>query len=328
MRRLVAEIGSCNGDLVLAIDTAQAALAAGASWVKGQMYQADRLVTRTAKGYGKPSIVEAATQHDAFSKALSYDQWHTVSGACDGRFFASVFDLEACEDYPYDVIKIASGDLTYQALIEAAAATGKKMVMSTGAATLGEIHRARRWVANTNPTMLACTLSYPTDPRDANVGRVTTMRSLKWDAGYSDHTRGTAAAHLAFDLGASMVEKHFTIKPGTGGDHDFAIGPDDVAEIVGNKDPVSDAIGLVYGGSDVIGPRATELAAKERARRSIHAAVDIPSGVIVTAEMLTVIRPTGGMDPWLLGSTDGPVGRHTTRRVKAGTPVTPECFYG
>lgn len=326
-RRLVAEIGSCNGDLSLAIDTAEAALEAGAHWVKGQLFQADRLVTKSAGGYGKSSIVEKPTQHEAFANALTYDQWHTVSTVCRGRFFASVFDLEACVDYPYEIVKLASGDITYRALVEAAAATGKKMVMSTGAATLGEIHRARGWIPAANPTMLACTLSYPTEPRDANVNRVTMMRGLRWDVGYSDHTRGTAAAHLAFDLGASMVEKHFTIRPGTGGDHDFAIGPDDVREIVQRVDAASDAVALVYGGSPVVGPRMAELAAKDRARRSIHAAVDIPNGTIVRSEMLTVIRPSGGLDPWLLDDPSGPVGKHTTRRVQAGTPVTTECFY-
>ncbi|GAG03819.1 unnamed protein product, partial [marine sediment metagenome] len=170
-RRLVAEIGSCNGDLSLAMDTAEAALDAGASWVKGQMFTADRLVTKDAVGYGKKSITEVATQHAAFTRALTYDQWHTVSVVCKGRFFASVFDLEACVEYPYDYpfIKIASADITYRALIEAAAGTGRKVIMSTGAATLGEINRARKWIATSNPVMLACTLSYPTAPRDANV---------------------------------------------------------------------------------------------------------------------------------------------------------------
>jgi len=309
------------------MDTAEAALDAGASYCKGQMFTADRLVTKTAKGYGKASIAEAPTQHDAFAKSLTYDQWHTVSTVCKGRFFASVFDLEACEDYPYDWIKLASADITYRALVEAAADTGKRLIMSTGAASMCEINRARGWIPRANPTMLACTLSYPTEPRDANVNRVTRMKNLQWDVGYSDHTRGTAAANLAFDLGASMVEKHFTIVPGTGGDSDFAIGPQDVTDIVSRVDAASDAVTLVYGGSDVVGPRATELPAKERARRSIHALVDIPSGAIVRSDMLTVIRPTGGLDPWLLDDPDGPVGKHTRRRFVAGEALTADGFY-
>lgn len=112
-----------------------------------------------------------------------------------------------------------------------------------------------------------------------------------------------------------------------GGDNDFAIGPVQVAEIVQRVDAASDAVTLICGGSDSIGPRVAEVPAIDRARRSIHARVDIPSGAIVRPDMLMVVRPSGGIDPWLLDDPDGPVGKHTTRRVKAGSPVTTECFY-
>ena len=324
MRRLIAEIGSCNGDLSLAIDTAEAAIEAGAWQVKGQMFHADRLVTKTAAGYGHQSIVEKPTQHEAFSNALTYDQWHTVSTVCQGKFFASVFDLEACQNYPYEYIKIASGDITYKGLVVAASQTGKRMIVSTGAATMSEIYRMRSWIPGVPVTLLVCTLSYPTEACDANVNRVTKMKSLKVDVGYSDHTRGTAAAHLAFDLGASMVEKHFTIRPGTGGDHDFAIGPDQVREIVERVDAASDAVTLIYGGSDIVGPRVSELPALNGARRSLHASVDIPSGTKLRSSMVSVLRPAVGIEPWLLQDT---LGRHTTRRIVAGDPITTDCFY-
>ena len=310
----------------MAIDTAEAAIEAGAWKIKGQMYQADRLVTRTAAGYGHASIVEKPTQHEAFSNALTYDQWHTVSTVCDGKFFASVFDIEACQQYPddYEWIKIASGDITYRGLVAAAAATGKRMIVSTGAATMSDIHRMRSWIPGVPVTLLVCTLSYPTEPVDANVNRIKTLKSLHVDVGYSDHTRGTAAAHLAFDLGASMVEKHFTIRPGTGGDHDFAIGPDQAREIVERVDAASDAIALVYGGSDIVGPRVSELPALHGARRSLHAAVDIPSGTKLRSSMVAVLRPADGIEPWLLQDT---LGRHTVRRILAGDPITTDCFY-
>lgn len=328
MRRLlIAEIGSCNGDVALAIDTAQAALEAGAWRVKGQMYHADRLVTRTATTYGHDDIAEPLTQHEAFNKALTYDQWAQVADAVGGRFFASVFDLEAVEYYPWGHIKIASADITYRALVEAAAGTGKHLIVSTGAAARWEINQMLGWIPGTHPTLMACTLSYPTRPSDANVARVITLRDYKTDVGYSDHTRGTAAAHLAFDVGASMVEKHFTIRPGTGGDHDFAIGPDDIREIVERVDAASDAVAMIYGGSPLLGVRLCEQPARERARRSLHAAVDIPPGTIITPEMISVLRPADGMDPWLLDDPAGPVGKHTTRRLKIGEPITDDAVY-
>ncbi len=297
MRRVVAEIGSYNGDLPLAIDTALAALDAGAWLVKGQMFQADTLTTKTARTYGK-GLNEPATQYEAFDNALSYDEWHKVAEVCDGRFFASVFDLEACQGYPYEWIKIASADITYRTLIEAASETGKQLIMSTGAASWRDIHRALSWIPRTHPTLLACTLSYPCPPRDANVKRVTTLKDFKLEVGYSDHTRGAAAAHLAFDLGASLVEKHFTIRPGTGGDNDFAASPDILRQIVGRVGAVSEAVGLVFGGSEILGVRASELAASKLARRSPYASEDIAAGEAVDESNTVMLRPAAGVEPW------------------------------
>lgn len=333
MRRVVAEIGSCQGDVQLAIDTAQAAIEAGAWMVKGQFYNADRLVTKTAPGYGKDSISEPATQYEAFTDALDYDEWAKVAAAVDGQFFASVFDLEACQDYLYEYVKIASADITYRGLIEAAVGTGAKLVMSTGASMEEEINRALAWCHPVRPTLLVCTLCYPTEPADAHVRRVSQMQLAYPDTGYSDHTRGIQAARLAFEYGAVMVEKHFTIRPGTGGDHDFAIGPDQMQSLVYDDFPVSGSIRTVYGGNPDIGVLACESSARKLARRSIHAAVDIPGGATITRNMLTVIRPADGLEPWLLeavkgqiGADQSPVGKLAANDIAAGDPITAGLF--
>jgi len=325
-RRLIAEIGSCGGDLALAIDTAQAAVESGAWMVKGQMYQADRLVTRYATSYGHGSIKEPLTQHEAFANALTYDQWGQVADAVPGQFFASVFDLEATEDYPWFWIKIASADITYRRLIEKAALSGASLIVSTGGSTRQEVVEMLSWLPGRKLTLMACTLSYPTHPADAHVARVITMRDLKQEVGYSDHTRGTAAARLAFDVGATMVEKHLTIQPGEGGDHDFAITPDQIREIV-DPEPVSDAIAMIYGGSPLIGVRLCEQPARERARRSLHAAMDIPPGTMLHMEHMAVLRPADGMEPWMLEDPAGPLGKHTTRWLRAGEPVTVDALH-
>ena len=301
-RRLVAEIGSCNGDLSLAIDTAQAALDAGAWLVKGQMFQAATLTTRYARTYGY-GLNEPDTQYEAFNNALSYDDWHVVADACDGRFFASVFDLEACRDYPYQWIKVASADITYRALIEAAAASGSELILSTGASSTADIHRALSWIPGYRPTLLACTLTYPCPPDDAHVKRVLTLKDFRLPVGYSDHTEGELAAHLAFELGACMVEKHFTIRPGTGGDNDFAIGPVSLRRIVGRVDPVSAAVVEVLGGSGELGVRVSELSALRLARRSPYATQDIPAGVTVDETNTVMLRPRDGVDAWRLPLT-------------------------
>ncbi len=317
-RAVVAEIGSCNGDLSLAIDTAQAAIEAGAWMVKGQMFNAHSLVTHDAPSYGEPSITEPATQWEAFEHSLTWDDWLAVSSAVDHRFFASVFDLDALNAYPYDYVKIASADITYRGLIEAAAMSGAKLILSTGGATRDEINTALGWCDPVRPTLLVCTLCYPTEPDQANVRRVTQMR-LSWpDTGYSDHTRGIQAARLAFNYGAVMVEKHFTIRPGTGGDNDFAIGPSDLQRLMANPNAqASEAVQAVYGGTARVGPIPCEAAAIHYARRSIHAAADIPAGSIITAEMLTVIRPADGLPP----SAVSPLGVANSA-IPAGAPIT------
>lgn len=325
-RRVIAEIGSCNGDLGLAVETAVAAIESGAWMVKGQMYRAETLVTRDAPSYGKDSIVEKATQFEAFEKALSYDDWKTVADAVRGRFFASVFDLEACVDYPYSWIKVASADITYRDLVEEAAATGKNLILSTGAANTLEVHRALKWIEPVVPTLLACTLSYPTEPSDANVRKVHSLRSFHVPVGYSDHTRGIQASALAFEFGATMVEKHFTIVPGTGGDHDFAITPAELEILVENRTPPSDAIVAIYGGSPILGAHLPERQARQYARRSLRAAVEIPAGTVVTKEMVDVLRPGDGLDPWYLHETAGPLGRHASRNLRIGDPITAADF--
>jgi sialic acid synthase SpsE len=331
---VVAEIGSCGGDLGLACDTAQAAIEAGAWMVKGQMYAADRLVTKDAPTYGKDSIAEPATQYEAFSNTLTYDEWGEVAATIPGKFFASVFDLEACQDYPYEHIKIASADITYRGLIEAAAATGAQLIMSTGASTTDEISQAVIW-SGVQPTLMICTLCYPTEPSDANVRRVLTLLGSWPDTGYSDHTRGIQASHLAFEYGAVMVEKHFTITPGEGGDHDFAIGPEDLARLVTSDVPVSEGVRAVYSGTPTLGVLGCEAPARHLARRSIHAKTDIPPGAQITRDMLTVIRPATGLAPWLLEAVKGqigadfsPVGKLANVAIAAGTPITPNLFGG
>ena len=328
VRQVIAEIGSCDGDLGLAIDTAQAAIEAGAWMVKGQMYRADRLVTKTAPTYGHPSIVEKGTQYEAFERALSYSEWEQVASAVpDGRFFASVFDTEACRDYPYPVIKIASADITYRDLVEAAAATDAYMIVSTGAANRPDIRRMLSWLPGTRPLLMACTLAYPTDPVDANVRKLLGLQQFHLPVGYSDHTRGVQAANLAFDLGGRMVEKHFTIRPGTGGDNDFAITPTELAALVTNREPVSEAVARVYGGSMMLGARAAELRAKNYARRSLRAKGRISAGRVVRPELVQVIRPGGGMAPWLLHEPQGPLGRAVIRDMEDGEAFTEQLLY-
>ncbi|KKL68110.1 hypothetical protein LCGC14_2128270 [marine sediment metagenome] len=229
---------------------------------------------------------------------------------------ASVFHLDALNAYPYDYVKIASADITYRGLIEAAAGTGAHLIVSTGAATLEEVNRMLGWLDGEQPTLLVCTLSYPCAPSDAHVCRVEGLRVSWPDTGYSDHTRGITAASVAFERGAVLVEKHFTITPGEGGDHDFAIGPAELRWLVEDTYAV-DPIGwrTVYGSASFGDIQPAEQSARRLARRSIHAAGYIAAGTIVTEEMVTMLRPGVGREPW---QVDEVIGQRAAHAYAAG----------
>ena len=328
--RIVVEAGPCNGDLSWALDAVDAAADTGAVWgFKGQLYRRDNLVTRDAPSYAQPGVAEPPTQWEHFDKQLTWTEWEQVQRRCDSRdlvFFASVFDYAAvdwCENLGVPLYKIASADITHKPLLQYVAATGKPIVLSTGGATIGEITRAYSWIKEIDGTVevlpLMCTLSYPTPPEEAHLARIGWwIENVSPFVGYSDHTAGISAMLTARNLEAVMIEKHFTITPGRGGDHDFAVNP--------QKLDVYADLAYVAGpnyekelGSDQVGPRPIEQAAITNARRSIAAAVDIPTGTIITEAMLTYLRPgTGLYEPWQL---DEVVGRVAAQDIPANTLI-------
>jgi len=332
MRRLVAEIRSANGDLDYALACVDAFAAAGASDIKGQLYTADRLTSRTAKPYGK-GLSEPDTQHEAFSKALTYGEWRQVKEKCDEAgvgFFGSVFDRDAVEEglaAGWSAFKLASGDITYQELIRHTAAacdmSGATLIFSTGAATEVEVMRARGWINDISPDVLeasvqlVCTLSYPTELEDAHVDRVTTWQHCITTAvGYSDHTRGIAAADYAYRIGASLVEKHVTLTPGEGGDHDFASTPDQIARLVDGNVPTHTVSDAIVAGDHRLRVLDTEAAARLGARRSLHTVRDVEAGDRIRYSDVTAVRPGGSIEPFHVADV---VGKVAKRRIMAGT---------
>jgi len=151
------------------------------------------------------------------------------------------------------------------------------------------------------------------------VDRIRTWQScVDSNVGYSDHTRGLAAADYAYRLGASIVEKHVTLTPGAGGDHDFAIAPGAVRRLVDTEvrpDVVGDAL---VAGSREIRVHDCELQARHGARRSVVVLVDIPAGDILTHVNVGALRPGGGMQPKLM---DDVLGQTAQRFIKAGTQL-------
>ena len=299
---LVLEIGAANGDIEYAIDIVNAAKESGGHWVKGQIFHRDQLVTKAARTYAHHDVTVPATQYEDFEANLTYDEWERVKVECDRigiGFFASVFDMGAlhfCKSLDLPRYKIASGDITYQQLIRRVAATGKHVVMSTGASTYEEVQRAVSWlVLNRKLTLLACSLSYPTLKKDAHLSRMQSLRPIWPEVGYSDHTFGVGAIVRAKALGAVMVEKHFTITPGAGGDHDFAVTPQQVQSLIewDSGDPG-------YDGDPELGVSLAAGKARTGARRSVWTKRDIPLGNLLEESDVEFLRPGGGLEPWEL----------------------------
>ncbi len=329
--RIVAEIGPARGSVDWAVRAVDAAAATKAvHFVKGQFYDRERLVTRTAKSYAQSGVREPATQYEHFAEQLSYVEWRQVQDRCEQHgltFFASVFDFLAVDDAEamnLPLLKIASADITHKPLLEYAAQTGLPIVLSTGGATLGEIQRAYQWIAAIDPTVevlpLMCTLSYPTPPDRAHIARIGYWREHVNDmVGYSDHTEGISAMLTARDEGAVMIEKHFTITPGIGGDHDFAANPTKF-EVFNTCPPGVPGPNFdVEMGSAALEPHPIEYQALQNARRSVAAVVDIPAGNIIGVNDVTWLRPgTGAYEPW---QTDRVVGQAAPVDIPAGTLI-------
>jgi sialic acid synthase SpsE len=336
--RIVAEVGPCNGRIDYAIHAAVRASQAGAWGLKVQMYQADLLTLPDAPTYAH-GLKVPATQHEAFRDAISpYSEWSKVKSVCDDLglvFFASCWDagaVDACVAMGVDLFKIGSADITHRPLIEYTARSAGEIVLSTGGSTVEEIGRAVGWIKDTNPktrvTLLACTLAYPTDDTDANVLRMVYLQQAfgtQVDAyGYSDHTRSLTTAAVVSALGGTMLEKHMTLHPGTGSDHDFAVTPTELAQMVQ----------LAQEGHQLLGdPLPTMSPAEEdavtNARRSIVAAVDIPRKTRINESMLAYLRPGTGIPPYEAykilgldssGPTKGPM--KASVDIPAGTIVT------
>ena len=336
---LVLEIGPANGDLEYAYDVVSAAKSVGADWVKGQIYDRELLTTKLARTYAHDGVHNAETQWEDFENQLIYDEWEKVKVRCDELgigFFASVFDLGAvdfCESIGVERYKIASGDITYQQLIQKVAATGKYVIMSTGASTEEECMRAWLWATqalpvekgdgyelkNPAPMFLACSLSYPCKPEDANLLRMDTLKGFTgMDVGYSDHTFGVGALHRAHHLGAVLVEKHFTITPGAGGDHDFAVTPEQLRGMDGWSKGSE-----IYDGSPVLEPSLAEMKARTGARRSIFTSRDLVEGNPLRIEDITFLRPGGGLEPW---EADDILSRPLKQDVTTGTALKRNMF--
>lgn len=305
---------------------------AGVTAVKFQTYKADTLAAKESPSYWDTSEEATTSQYELFRKYDSfgepeYRELATYCAEIGVDFCSTAFDFESADylEPLMDVYKISSSDLTNIPFIEYQAAKGKPVIMSVGAADLGEMRAAVAAVRRVSDAPLAlmhCVLEYPTPYEDANLRRIASLKKEFPDliVGYSDHCRpdaGTDVIKTAYVLGAHVVEKHFTLdKTLPGNDHYHAMDPDDVRRIVQGVSFVEELLGTAS-----LGFSETEATARLNARRSIVAAREIPAGTLITREMITFKRPGTGMPPSCFGKI---IGRQATRLIPEDALIVEE----
>ena len=235
--------------------------------------------------------------------------------------FSSPFDetaVDFLEDLGAPAYKIASFENNHLPLIEKAAATGKPLIISTGMATLGELDdavRTAREAGCTQLVLLKCTSNYPSSPENTNLRTIPHLRQLfNTEVGLSDHTMGIGAAVAAIALGASVVEKHFTLARADGGvDSAFSLEPAELASLVTETNRAWQVLGEVRYGP-------TEAEQKSLVfRRSIYVSEDIAEGELFTAHNLRIVRPGNGAPPSFYKQI---LGLEARRCYQAGTPFS------
>ncbi|HEX3519222.1 MAG TPA: N-acetylneuraminate synthase family protein [Solirubrobacteraceae bacterium] len=303
---VVAEVGvNHDGDLATALELVDAAAAAGAGAVKLQTFVPATLAVSGAPlaSYQRAHTGVGADQHALLERlCLSIDELEAVSRRCELHgvlFFSTPFDMASAallERFDPPAFKVASGELTNLAFLQALAARGRPLVLSTGMASLSEVREAVRVIrdAGTPLVLLHCVSSYPTPPDQANVRAIDTLRdSFGVPVGYSDHCLGLDASLAAVARDACLVERHITLdRTRRGPDHAMSLEPDELRELVQRIRATEAMLG-----DGCKTPQPAELDTRAVARRSIVAARALAAGDLLTADALTVKRPGSGLSP-------------------------------
>jgi len=327
---IIAEMsGNHNHSLERALQIVDAAAGAGADAIKLQTYTADTMTLNVSKpGFvieDKDSLWAGRQLYDLYREAHTPWEWHApimARAAAHGlQCFSTPFDetaIDFLESLHVPAYKIASFENTDLPLIRRVAATGKPVIISTGMATVADIDeavRAARGAGCRQLVLLKCTSTYPATPENTNVRTIAHMRELfPCEVGLSDHTMGCGAAIAAVAFGATVVEKHFTLRRADGGvDSAFSLEPEEFLTLRTEADRAWQALGQVRYG-------ATEAEEKSKAyRRSIYVAVDLKAGDTLSRDNLRTVRPGFGLAPKHL---DAVLGRRIAINVDAGTPLS------
>lgn len=306
---IIAEAGvNHNGSYERAKRMIDTAHQCGVDYIKFQTFKANKIANRFAvqADYQKKNLKEELSQVEMLKKLeLSDNDFYSLKDYCDEigiKFMSTPFDLESIDflsELSMDYMKVPSGEITNLPYLRKIASKGIPVIMSTGMCRLGEIEDAldvlyKGGMSTNDITLLHCNTEYPTPMVDVNLRAMETLRSaFGTKVGYSDHTQGIEVPIAAVAMGATVIEKHFTLdKTLPGPDHVASLDPVELKAMVDAIRNIEFAIGMSE--KRVSSSECKNIAI---ARKSIVAAKDIKSGEIFTEYNLTVKRPGNGISP-------------------------------
>lgn len=330
---IIAEAGvNHNGDMNIAKKLVDVAVDAGADAVKFQSFKAEKVVS--------PSAPKAEYQLQATDKTesqfamlrrleLSASMHKKLFNYCQDRqilFLSTPFDVESVdllESLGISAYKVGSGEITNHPLLFHIAKKNKPIILSTGMSTLLDVAQAVKVIneaGNQDIVLLHCVSNYPADPKDVNLKAMETMeKAFQLPVGYSDHTPGIEVTLAAVALGASVIEKHFTLdRNAPGPDHQASLEPEEIKTMIRGIRIVESAFG--NGRKE---PAPSEINTASVARRSLVALRDLKAGEVLTIKDFAIRRPGTGLQPSMAPFV---VGLTLREDVKAGNVLTREVF--
>lgn len=331
---VIAEMsGNHNQSLERALEIVDAAAATGAHALKLQTYTAETMTLDIKEGeffiQDPKSLWQGRSLYDLYQEAHTPWEWHQpIFDRCRQKgliCFSTPFDdsaVDFLEGLDVPCYKIASFENTDIQLIRRVAATGKPLIISTGMATVAELDetvRTARGAGCKDLILLKCTSTYPSTPENTNIRTIPHLRELfGCEIGLSDHTMGVGVSVAAVALGATVLEKHFTLCRADGGvDSTFSLEPEEMRSLVYESERAWQSLGTVSYGPSEKEKKSLQF------RRSLYVAQDIGAGEIFTRENVRAIRPGLGLPTAYL---DVILGKTARRQLKRGTPLSLEIL--
>jgi len=333
---IIAEAGvNHNGSLDMAMQLIDAAAEAGVDYVKFQTFKADKLVSRDAgmADYQKTNTGTDESQYEMLRKLeLSAEHHEVLIAYCKKKqveFLSTAFDLDSIDllvSMGITLGKVPSGEITNKPYLEKMARSFERIILSTGMCTMEEITDAigvmeANGKRRDQITVLHCNTEYPTPMQDVNLKAMHHIASVCGTAiGYSDHTLGIEVPIAAVALGATLIEKHFTLDctlPGP--DHRASLEPAALKDMVSGIRNIE----LALSGDGFKKPSASEAKNMAIARKSIHLAQDCATGHVLRASDLTMMRPGDGISPMRM---DDVIGKTLKHACKANHKLSSEDF--